>query len=48
MVSVDPFVGAHTPLISAGAGIRQNDLALVKGKDYVGHVWLKAAGQSAR
>ena len=47
MVSQDPFVGAHTPLISAGAGIRQNDLAVVQGKQYVGYAWLKAAGDGA-
>ena len=47
---VERVVGDHTPLISAGSGIRQNDLAVVKGKDYVGYVWLKApkAGDSWR
>jgi alpha-N-arabinofuranosidase len=38
------FVGEHTPRIAAGAGIRQHDLALVKGKKYVGYIWAKSAG----
>jgi len=38
-----PFVGRHTPLIAPGSGIRQNDLGLLKGKEYVGYVWLKPA-----
>ncbi len=45
MVARDSFVGDQTPLIAAGAGIRQRDLATVKGKDYTGYVWLK--GESA-
>lgn len=40
----NPFVGEHTPRIAAGAGIQQHDLALVKGKKYVGYVWAKSAG----
>ena len=32
----------------AGSGIRQNDLALVKGKRYVGYIWIKAAGDGSR
>jgi len=43
MIKEDSFVGEHTPRIAKGCGIRQNDLAVVKGKDYSGHVWLKAA-----
>lgn len=39
----NPFVGEHTPRIAAGAGIQQHDLALVKGKKYVGYVWAKSA-----
>ena len=42
MVEEDAFVGEHSPLIQAGSGIRQLDLGLVKGKDYVGYVYLKA------
>ena len=42
MVEEDSFVGAHTPRIKAGAGIRQRDLAVVEGKDYVGYIWLAA------
>lgn len=40
-----PFVGAQSPRISldgsAPRGIRQTGLAVVKGKQYVGHIWLK-------
>ena len=42
MVKEDPFVGEHTPKIVDGAGIRQRDLAVIKGKDYVGYIWLAA------
>ena len=45
MVKEDSFVGEQTPLISAGGGIRQKDLALVKSKKYVGYVWLKSPGK---
>jgi alpha-N-arabinofuranosidase len=45
MVKEDSFVGEQTPLITPGGGIRQNDLGLIKGKQYVGYVWLKAAGE---
>ena len=38
------FVGAQSPRIQLDAatphGIRQSGLALVKGKRYVGHIWL--------
>jgi alpha-N-arabinofuranosidase len=43
MVKEDPFVGQHTPELAHGGGIRQNDLALIKGKDYEGYIWLKPA-----
>jgi len=43
MVKKDSFVGEHTPRIAVGGGIAQHDLALRKGKEYVGHVWLKPA-----
>ncbi len=48
MVRKDSFVGEHTPLVAGGSGIRQKDLGLVAGKDYVGYVWLKAVGRPAR
>jgi alpha-N-arabinofuranosidase len=38
----DPFVGRHTPRIAARGGIVQGDLALRKGKKYVGRIWLAA------
>lgn len=44
MVKEDSFVGEQTPRIAAGKGIRQKGLGLVEGKQYVGYVWLKAAG----
>jgi len=43
MVKEDSFVGEHTPLVAVGSGIAQHDLALSKGKQYVGYVWLKPA-----
>ena len=40
-----PFVGEHSPRIaldgSGPRGIQQSGLALVKGKQYIGHIWLK-------
>ena len=48
MVKEDPFVGRHTPLIAPGSGIRQNDLGLIKGKQYVGYIWLKPASGDAK
>src|SRR5262249_33464528 len=47
MTKHDPFVGEQTPKITAGNGIRQHDLGVVKGKKYVGYVWLKAADGEA-
>ena len=43
MVKEDSFVGEHTPLIAPDGGIAQHDLALRKGKEYVGYVWIKPA-----
>jgi len=43
MVKEDSFVGEHTPLIAPDSGIAHHDLALRKGKDYVGYVWIKPA-----
>ncbi len=41
-----PFVGEQSPRIELDAttqhGIRQSGFALVKGKRYVGHIWLRA------
>jgi len=47
MVKEDSFVGDHTPLIRRGAGIRQLDLGLVKGKKYTGYIYLKPQKQTS-
>lgn len=47
MIEEDSFVGEHSPLIQPGSGIRQLDLGLVKNKEYVGYIYLKAKQQSA-
>ena len=44
MIEKASFVGEHTPRIAPGTGIRQRDLAVVKGKRYEGYIWLKADG----
>ncbi len=46
MVKEDPFVGEHTPLMAPGGGIRQRDLGLIEGRDYVGYVWIKPSQDS--
>jgi hypothetical protein len=46
MVKEDSFVSEHTPLIQPGSGIRQLDLGLVKGKKYVGYIYLKPQQES--
>jgi len=46
MVKEASFVGDHSPRIAPGAGIRQLDLAVVKGKRYEGYIWLKTDGDS--
>jgi DUF1680 family protein/alpha-L-arabinofuranosidase len=46
MVKEDSFVGEHTPLIQPDSGIRQLDLGLVKNKQYVGYIYLKARQRS--
>ena len=42
----EPFVGEQSPRIQLDAstphGIRQSGFALVKGKKYTGHIWLRA------
>jgi alpha-N-arabinofuranosidase len=47
MTKDDPFVGEQTPRVAGGAGLRQRDLGVVKGKTYAGYVWLKAADETA-
>lgn len=42
MQTEDSFVGEHTPLVAAGSGLRQRDLGVVQGRQYVGYVWLRA------
>jgi len=50
MDETSPFVGGQSPRITLDAsvlhGIRQSGLALVKGKRYIGHVWLRGAPNS--
>ncbi|MBI5864622.1 MAG: alpha-N-arabinofuranosidase, partial [Planctomycetes bacterium] len=46
MVAKGAFVGRNTPLVQPGVAIQQNDLALVKGKQYIGHVWLRSPGSA--
>jgi alpha-N-arabinofuranosidase len=48
MVKEKPFVGEQSPRIAAGSGIRQNDLGVVAGKNYVGYLWLLAPEGAAR
>jgi alpha-L-arabinofuranosidase len=43
MVTAGAFVGAHSPRIRAGAGVRQRDLAVIGGQSYSGHVWVRGA-----
>lgn len=45
MVKENAFVGEHSPLVRAGAGIRQHDLGVAAGRGYTGYVWLRAAGE---
>jgi alpha-N-arabinofuranosidase len=48
MVKENAFVGSHSPLVTAGAGLRQRDLGLVAGKSYTGYVWAKTLAGGAR
>jgi alpha-N-arabinofuranosidase len=45
-----PFVGDHSPRIALDAttphGVEQTGLSLVKGKKYVGHIWLRGTAGS--
>jgi alpha-L-arabinofuranosidase len=43
----EAFVGEHSPQLEPDSGIRQNDLGLVEGKEYVGSVWLRAPEDAA-
>ena len=42
MVTENSFVGDYTPMLQAGTGIRQHDLALVQGKEYEGYIWAES------
>ena len=46
MDKLQPFVGEQSPRIeldvAASHGIRQSGFALIKGKTYAGHIWLRA------
>lgn len=50
MDKADPFVGQESPQITLDAstphGIGQSGIALVKGKHYVGHIWLRGTPDS--
>src|SRR5579863_8502461 len=45
MDKLQPFVGEQSPRIeldtTASHGIRQSGFALIKGKKYIGHIWLR-------
>lgn len=41
MVEEGAFVGAHSPRVNAGAGIRQRDLGVKAGLRYDGYVWAR-------
>jgi len=41
MQKKDAFVGEHTPVVHAAAGIRQRELGLVLQKRYEGYIWVK-------
>jgi alpha-L-arabinofuranosidase len=43
MLEQQGFATEHSVRISGGGGIRQNDLSLVAGKEYVGYVWVKSS-----
>ena len=47
MVKAGAFVGAHSPRVNAGAGLRQRDLGVVAGAKYDGYVWVKPLGGKA-
>jgi len=45
MSTRNPYVGEHTPEISAPGGIVQDELGLIEAKKYVGRIWLKGASK---
>ena len=47
MVTDHSFVGDHTPLLEAGTGISQHDLALIEGKEYEGYIWAQSLSGGA-
>jgi alpha-N-arabinofuranosidase len=47
METTDPFVGSHTPRLTAPGGLAQGELALRKGRKYVGRVWLTGEAGAA-
>ncbi len=47
MTKENPFVGDHSVVVKEKSGIRQNDLGVTSGRDYVGYIWVKSAGKSA-
>jgi len=47
MEKTDPFVGSHSPRVMAPGGIVQGELALRKGRKYVGRLWLSGDAGAA-
>jgi alpha-N-arabinofuranosidase len=47
MEKANVFVGDHTPRITAPGGLVQGDLALRKGRRYVGRIWLAGDASAA-
>ena len=45
MSTKNPYVGEHTPKISTPGGIIHDELGLIKGKEYVGRIWLKGTSE---
>jgi alpha-N-arabinofuranosidase len=47
MEKTAPFVGSHTPSIMAPGGMAQGELAIRKGRRYVGRIWLSGEAAAA-
>ncbi len=47
MAKESPFVGEHTPLVSAGSGLRQKGLGVRTGVKCVGRIWLRSKSEPA-
>ncbi len=47
MVKEGAFVGEQSPRVNAGAGLRQRDLGVIAGKNYVGYVWARPLNGAA-